>query len=492
MFQRTRFSAAITALLLAAPSGALAAAPQSDAAAAQGAPSALSRGGLTPRQIADGVRYAGTYHVASGTWTRPSGYGTDMGSDVVYSNTAFTPFFTDYNGPTGDLAYGVIYDTGGLPGTTNPGPFAGTVVADSYTISGFQIGYCDNDLGTDVAGWEISFYESFSFSDVCTSGTPNPPMPTQTYFLTGLPSNGCWVVDIDVTGMEAILGADGGAANPGFDGDPDLDSFAWSHKYIGSGTSDAGFVVAGDPANTEPNWQPGSLPLDGTHTYYGAASNCTDGMGTGLGTGYLTEDLAFMDALGATLPIATGCYNLFGYQQPNGCGQAPTNAYMSWHMEMYSATIGGDPIISGPPICNALSNSTGTPATLRVTGDPDPALNEATLEVEGLPMNQFGIFAAGRALPATPLALGNGLLCIDPNAGGGLGRFDGPNQIKNSGATGTVSLSTAAGEWNLSAIETANGTYAAMAGITSYFQFWYRDNVGAGYNFSDAVGVTWQ
>ncbi len=31
-----------------------------------------------------------------------------------------------------------------------------------------------------------------------------------------------------------------------------------------------------------------------------------------------------------------------------------------------------------------------------------------------------------------------------------------------------------------------------MAGTTSYFQFWHRDQVGAGFNFTGGAGVTWQ
>lgn len=447
--------------------------------------------GLTPKRITGPIKYGGIYHVATDTWTRRPDRAIDFGStDIVYSNTAESGFFGDYNGPTGDFAGGRIFDDGGLPGTTNPGPFAMAPNADSYTITGFQIGYCDYDVTPDVAGWDISFYESFQFSTNCPTGSTTPT-PARTYNLTGLPSGDCWVIDIDLTGMEVTLGADGGALNPGFDGDPDLDAFGWSCVYTGTGTGDAGFIIAGDPQSSDPAWTAGSLPFEGTNTYYGPASNCVDPMGTGLGTGYLTEDLTYFDDMGMTLSIVSGCYDFFGYLNTNACIGPQTQPYASWWMEMSSNGTVGPTVISDPAICMSLPNSSGAPATLQVTGSAVPANNDAVLEVSGLPFNQFGIFVAGRQ-PATPFMLGNGLLCIDMSAGGGLGRFDAPNQILSSGTTGVASLDTNNGGWNLASIETSVGTYAASAGITSYFQFWYRDSVGAAFNFSDAVGVTWQ
>ena len=75
---------------------------------------------------------------------------------------------------------------------------------------------------------------------------------------------------------------------------------------------------------------------------------------------------------------------------------------------------------------------------------------------------------------------------------GGIGRFVALGQVKNSGASGDVSLSTLAGERDLSTIPTSTGTYAATVGFTSHFELWYRDVVGAGHNFSNSFSITWR
>ncbi len=69
----------------------------------------------------------------------------------------------------------------------------------------------------------------------------------------------------------------------------------------------------------------------------------------------------------------------------------------------------------------------------------------------------------------------------------------GPGQIKDSGASGTISLDTTAGEWSLASIPTSTGTYAALLGTESYFQLWFRDPSAATIsNFSDAYAVRWE
>jgi hypothetical protein len=56
-----------------------------------------------------------------------------------------------------------------------------------------------------------------------------------------------------------------------------------------------------------------------------------------------------------------------------------------------------------------------------------------------------------------------------------------------------VSLDTNIGEWCVTALPSSTGSYAAVAGTNSYFQYWHRDAVGgmATSNFSDGIELTW-
>ena len=77
------------------------------------------------------------------------------------------------------------------------------------------------------------------------------------------------------------------------------------------------------------------------------------------------------------------------------------------------------------------------------------------------------------------------MLCLS----GGIGRYVGPGQIKNSGATGSFSL-----QLNLATMPTPTGPVSAQVGETWNFTTWYRDAVGgqATSNFTDGYSVTFQ
>ena len=168
------------------------------------------------------ARYAGTFHAAVGQWTRPNASAArGVGPDIIYVTTAPSGYFSTLGSPSGFGAGGTILDEGGLPGTTNGTPFAGMPDRDSYLVNSFQLGYCD--LGpAGGSAWEISFYAAYvpATSDRTPEATVN---------VSGLPAGGgCWIIDIDLTGGEEFnLAADGGAAAPGWDHDPNMDSFGW-------------------------------------------------------------------------------------------------------------------------------------------------------------------------------------------------------------------------------------------------------------------------
>lgn len=135
----------------------------------------------------------------------------------------------------------------------------------------------------------------------------------------------------------------------------------------------------------------------------------------------------------------------------------------------------------GTNFCTANANSTGSPSAIGAVGSTDVALNDVTLQVSGLPANQFGLFITSQTPTFVANAGGsNGNLCI----GGSLGRFN--SALVNSGPAGTASLVV-----DLTAVPNSTQLYAVMPGDTVYFQLWHRDVVGPGFsNFSPGHEVT--
>jgi hypothetical protein len=444
-----------------------------------------SAGAQTPQplnhvhKVPGAIKHAGIYHVATGTWTRTGGSISNFGaSDVVYSNTATSGYFTTAGGNpnAGNFGGGAEnFDEGGLPGTTNGNVFTTGPNRDEYNINGITFGYCDLSTTAGSSGWNFNFFESYS---PCTVNTA----PDGSAAGTGFPANGCWTVDLDLTGAEFCLGADGGAAAPGWDDDPAFDSFGWSFTFAGTGTGNAGPLLVGDPVSTDPTYiAGGQSPLDGTETYYGAISNCNS-----LGSGYLTRDFWWLeDPTGAS----TNCYFFGGYSNNNGCG-GPSNPWASFYMEMRAEPGAcGTPDI-GTVYCNSNPNSTGSNTSIQLLGSASVAADDVTMVAGNLANNSFGFFITSQTQGFAPNPGGSqGNLCV----AGNIGRFVAPGQIKSSGAGSEISLSTTAGEWSLTAIPSATGPYSAVAGGTANFQLWHRDAVGgaAVSNFSDGTSVTW-
>ena len=231
-------------------------APSLAVAAALVAPSVAQSSSQVPsalaaEQVPGAIRHAGIYHVATGSWTRTGGAAANFGPDVIYSNTAPSGYFSSAGGAGGFAPGSTNFDEGMIPGLTNPDHNANR---SAYNVNCVEIGYCDiNAAGT--GGWELSFYGSYA---PCSFN----PTPDATIQATALPAGGCWTVAFDLSGgSEFCLEADG--ANGGFSGSTDLDSFGWSYRYIGTGAgAAAGFLLAGDPESTDPNFIIGGLPVD--------------------------------------------------------------------------------------------------------------------------------------------------------------------------------------------------------------------------------------
>ena len=118
----------------------------------------------------------------------------------------------------------------------------------------------------------------------------------------------------------------------------------------------------------------------------------------------------------------------------------------------------------GVDYCEAMINSTGQSARLRVEGSPYAASNDVTLRADRLPPGQFGIFLVSpdRGFVPNP---GNsaGNLCL----GAPLGRFVGPGQIVAASAAGEFSVAI-----DLT-LPLGSSPVAAEAGDTFSFTAWF-------------------
>ena len=136
--------------------------------------------------------------------------------------------------------------------------------------------------------------------------------------------------------------------------------------------------------------------------------------------------------------------------------------------------------------CSSNPNSTGAVATLSGAGSNLVSANDVRLLAGSLPTNAFGFFLASRTTGNVANPGGSqGVLCL----GGAIGRYVGPGQIQNSGASGTIGLVL-----NLGAVPQPTGPVAVAVGETWHFQAWYRDAVAgaATSNFTNGLSVGFQ
>ncbi len=134
----------------------------------------------------------------------------------------------------------------------------------------------------------------------------------------------------------------------------------------------------------------------------------------------------------------------------------------------------------------AVTNSSGAPAVLMLTGSPIVTSNDLTLNCGSLPMNSFGFFLVSQMQGFVTAPGGSaGSLCL----GGAIGRYVGPGQVQNSGTAGSISLLI-----DLTLVPQPTGFVAAQAGETWNYQTWFRDSIAgmATSNFSQGVEITLQ
>ncbi|MEM9379895.1 MAG: S8 family serine peptidase [Planctomycetota bacterium] len=142
-------------------------------------------------------------------------------------------------------------------------------------------------------------------------------------------------------------------------------------------------------------------------------------------------------------------------------------------LRVFVVDCGPGPI--GTSYCVGETNSTGSGSSIRAEGSAVVADNDFTLVADSVPAGAAGVFFFGTQQAQVPAA--NGFRCVD-----GLIRRLGvvvqPDAMGESALTLDLSMPPTS-SW-------------VVAGASLNFQFWYRDAVGAGSNFSDGVAVDFQ
>ena len=142
-------------------------------------------------------------------------------------------------------------------------------------------------------------------------------------------------------------------------------------------------------------------------------------------------------------------------------------------VELVYADLDGCPPID--PFCTGSPNSAGAGLRLVPSGSTSIARNDLVFQASGGPPDQFGLLFYGPSQTSVPV--GDGVLCV----AGKLWRL-GAQQLDSSGARDLA----------LDVTMPPKPEAEITAGSSWAFQFWYRDPAfgGAGYNFSDALWVT--
>lgn len=415
-----------------------------------------------PQPLPSQPRHAGTYHLATGTWSRGTSQLALAGPEVLYDNTCTVGLFFP-------LQQGQItLDSGRIPSTSSPAPPTSLVgTSDSYTVNGFTIAYCSFE--PLVTSFDVSFYDNYA---ACSDGLDSIPAPLTTIHITNTPAmvsgNGCWFVNFDLSNsiMPFQLAGDGDGV---FDDDELLDSFGWSlTQTIPTTAQDSGPILAGDPLGYY-NSSCGGI----------GAGTTFPGAGVGPGTG-----IGQIDRLEAAFapPFAYACHWFGGYDAVNPL------AALYMQIEGY-----GD---SGPPApgnsycfgdgsgatcpCSGTSsagegcpNTSGAGATLVASGTPSLTNDTLLFQVAGVPGSKPGLLLRGDNRVSLPA--GDGILCLAGNSA--------RSQV----------VVTNGGQVTLTDFQGAPFGSVSNPGAETQFQFWYRDPSntcsGAGFNFSNGWSV---
>jgi len=492
------------------------------------------------KAVQSAAKFGGTYHVASGTWTRNVPNGAVLGTnDVIYNHTANADFYTTGAIASVPTSFQFI-DAGRIPATGT----AGTANRDNYNVNTVTLGFCIENNTAAAADVLVTIYGSYTPCDdpinhACSGEFLGAGLPGATAANIANGYATCWIVDFDLSGGNeiCILGDGDGV----LDANLDFDSFGIGMEFdpggVGGyvGAVGIGPLLAGDrswtvQATGEITASSGAgvagcavaATGGGGDTYYGPVECCVPAVAGDNSSGLDNQDFNWVgdrSALGAN----PGCYWFGGYVNATGCNadggiiadpllanNPPAGFYVKIAADQTANCVPTtcDPVSDFTTFCDpANNNSTGAPAVLSgafgsgfgsdfhmdVTGGPVP-LGDGT--------RMLGYYLVGN-LDATPgVAISDGQFCLVGVAGASFGRynvggtdrfslslFDAAGNLENLVGTGGV---TGYGFDVPSDVEVAGfAPTTIMAGDTYHFQCWYRDSLaGAGHsNFSNAISV---
>ena len=418
-----------------------------------------------------GVKDAGTYHLATGTWTRGP-VGAAAWNDVIYDNSCSVGFY----GPHASTQRYV--EDGRIPSTTspeNPGPpisaVSWTGTQDSYDVNMFQVAYCSFD---PLPTYVYNFWDCFTGCQDSTQLTP-----IATFTIANMPgaigsAGACWTVNLDLAntlgGVFTIQADCDGMCWTG----TSSDTFGWSWQQVSASSGGTpGPLIKGDPKGYL-NGGPGSSGCDyGAHTAFYNGADMLNTEGTGLSMLDQWED----DTMVPT-PVYANCWWYGGYFSGN--------LFASFHMVVYAET-GGNPVEPGFQYCPGDGSGTQCPfvnnnngsaspgggcdwgdlsfpegGVLTATGDASYANADVMLVATSIE-NNFGIFfgANNQTNGGAGNPLNDGLRC----AGGGLIRLTAPTMASNNMASHGP-------------VETSD--LSAGPGVTRRYQYWFRTPNGPG------------
>lgn len=426
------------------------------------------------------VRDAGTYHLATKTWTRnKAGDVALLGPNALYDNTCTVGYYT--NPPFGTT----LADSGRIPSTSDGGLF------DTYEIQSFEFGYCSY-FATAPLVLGLAYYDCYAACDGLATTTP-----VAAFSFANLPVGGaggvggCWIVTVDLKNTSRTFTLTGDC-NTNFDNTPSTDSFGWSwSELVPSPGNDYGPLVAGDALgvfNSSCGVVGDSTHHPGPGSWGGAPTLGPAGTGIGIIDqfefigGGVTGCFWFggYNSSASSNPISAFYHRLRGREDSSGGFQG--SAYCDGSGVNCPGFASGAP---GHGCPNTNANGLGArlvgqgPALLTnpnfSLGISDSAPNKPGLLIQG--MNAINYPNGNAGLPDSA-----GLLCVLPQMRGFLFFVDGVGASVQSSFQGQPFSAT-----------------AQPVGSTTFYQYWFRDpgntsaNPGAGaeFNFSNGVEVVW-
>lgn len=463
------------------------------------------------RPITAPVKYAGVYHLGTGTWTQAAGGGSvgTAAPGIIYDNTCNTGFYT------GIVQNGRFYDEGRLPSTGSVviansfglGNDSEIGTQNSYTVDGFQMAYCTNNGGAGVTvSYNVNFYEAY---DACTVA---PATPTASFAVTGLPASAtagtqaCWLVDLDLCAASLSFNMQGDADSIYAGSATGVgDTFGWSLQLVTPSNAD-GPIIAGGQATAGSyatcSGSDGTVFDSGTVSPIYPANSDAILLGCGTlsagsspesGTGMTTQDRFRIEN---SAPTADGCYWFLG------------NPIGSFHLQLYSGNVTLPTSSSMIPFCDPSSggvancpcgnppagsgrgcdNSSATGgASISATGSASLATDTLVFQTANQRPTGTTILLQGNATIATGASFGQGVRCV----GGTLKRL----YVKT--ASGGSITAPQPGDPNVHTRSAALGDPIA-AGTHRYYAAYYRDPIVLGgcnpsftFNITNSGDVLW-